>query len=190
MSNFYQKCYNSADNTWKVCIVNWKGLDPKLITVRALRSKRWPHLVAYGCDNYVSVLDSRPYTLWEASDVSLTALSTLWECEGNSGRSSAGSQMPLPERLISCDQWVASVLMAVIFSLFLAGCSHLTERIFLRAVFQISRSSDFNIEYSTFSGSNAKALSDVFESNALDFFSLLFHPLECRAADCEICCLF
>ena len=58
MSKFYQKCYNSADNVWNVCTVNWKGLDPKIIImfiVRALRRKRWPHLAAYGCDKYVPV---------------------------------------------------------------------------------------------------------------------------------------
>ena len=70
--------------------------------------------------------------------------------------------------------------MAVIFfNLFLAGCSHLTERIFLRAVFRTSRSSDFNIEYSTFSGSSAKALYLRFLKATLwIFFSLLFHPLD------------
>ena len=95
--------YSSADNAWKVCIVNWKGLDPNIIimfTVKALRSKRLPHLAAYGCDKYVYVLISRLCTLWEASDVSLTALSTLWECEGNSGRSSLVSFSNA-----SCSSW-------------------------------------------------------------------------------------
>ena len=81
----------------------------------------------------------RPLMLWQVCADAFTARSTLWEWKGNSGRSSfvpfrsascrfwsekssvrAGSQMPLWDKLISCDQWVASV------SMFVRGVSRMT----------------------------------------------------------------
>ena len=67
MSKCFKKCHNFNDDVKKMYIANQKYLDPKIIimfNVRALRSKIWLYLVAYGCDKYVSVPGGSQFSFW------------------------------------------------------------------------------------------------------------------------------
>ena len=158
-------------------------------------------------------LDSRPYTLWEASDVSLTALSTLWEYEGNSGRSSLVSFSNA-----SCSSW--SEKSSVLKSMFTDAIFRKANQLWPVGSFSVNGcdllqsllgwllTSDWKNFWKQFSDFQVIRLQhrvqDIFRQQCKSiwgfwkqrsgFFSLLFHPLDhvenVEPLIVKFCCLF